>query len=167
MPKKLLNKINEFDPEITKNARNLGIYDEIAKKHESSGRCVFCNLKAKYVIYEYKGWALSVNLFPRSTGDLIVVPKRHLETYREMAPEDHLAMAYLNQLGIDLLDRGLNITGIYLLLRDGRGTDKTVKHLHGQVMNYWKGLIDWHPEEEILAPIEAAVRLREALNKEK
>lgn len=156
---------NEFDPDIQINARKLGLYDEIAQKHESSGRCVFCHLKDQYVITRQDGWALTVNLFPRSTGDLLVIPERHVEAYDQLTDADYLAYSHLNQRGMKLLTQVLDIDSFYLLLRDGQGTDKTVRHLHGHIQHYWKGLIEWHPEDDMIPPQQVAERLRRGLTK--
>ncbi len=165
----MANRIKGIPEELLKisgtKARKLGLYDKIAAAHESSGRCVFCNLKEKYIITEYQDWALTINLFPRSTGDLLVIPKRHIESYGELTEKDHIAMGYLNQLAIKLLEKALSITAIYCLLREGKKTDKTVRHLHGQVMNYWDGLLTWHPMEEIQPPIDIAQKLKKAIKK--
>lgn len=163
MSKPKLRTNDDFSPELQVSARLLGKYDEIAQRAESSGQCVFCDLREKYIIAEYHGVVLTANLFPRSTGDLLIIPRRHIETYEELTNDEHLAIAHLNKLGMKLLDEALGINSFYLLLRDGKGTDKTVRHLHGQVMNFWKGLIDWHPETNPLSPVEVAEKLREAV----
>lgn len=158
-----MKESDDFDVTSQINARARGDYDRIAREAEASGKCVFCDLKDKYIITEYRGMVLTVNLFPRSTGDLMVIPKKHVEEYSKLLPEDHLAIAHLNVIGTELLSRDLDVHAIYYLLRDGSGTDKTVRHLHSQIMPYWKRLIDWHPQENLMAPIEVAARLRETL----
>lgn len=155
--------LDNFSTASQVSARARGDYDRIAQEAENSGRCVFCNLKNKYVITEYKGVVLTVNLFPRSTGDLVVIPRRHIERYSDLTFDEHLAIAHLNNLGMELLSQALGIDAIYFLLREGKGTDKTVKHLHAQIMHYWPGLIDWHPQENLMKPIKVAEKLRETL----
>ena len=63
----------------------------------------------------------------------------------------------------ELLRKKLGINAVYLLLREGKKTDKTVRHLHGQIMHYWDGLINWHPQDDIMPPFEAAQKLRTTL----
>jgi len=158
-----MKKKDNFSKFAQANARKSGFYDQIAKEAESSGRCVFCNLKDKYIITKKDGWVLTVNLFPRSSGDLMIIPKKHVERYEELLPEDHLAIADLNKLGMELLSKGLDVNSYYLLLRDGSETDKTVRHLHAHVMHYRNGLIDWHIQDDLILPLEAAKKLRKAL----
>lgn len=141
-------------------ARRLGLYDQIAHRHETSGRCVFCHLKDDYVIENDGDVALTANLFPRSEGDLLVIPRRHVVTLRELTPEEVLAMHRLYIIGMDLLEKALDIKAIYFLLRDGTGTDKTVKHMHGQIMNYWPGLVTWKPQDEMPDPKDTAKTLK-------
>jgi diadenosine tetraphosphate (Ap4A) HIT family hydrolase len=156
---------NEFDPNIQINARKLGIYGEIARKHEASGRCVFCHLKDEYVITRLDGWALTVNLFPRSTGDLLVIPERHIESYEDLSDADLVTYGRLNKIGTKLLSEVLEINSFYLLLREGKEADKTVRHLHGHIQHYWEGLVDWHPQDEMIPPPQIAIKLREGLEK--
>lgn len=156
---------DDFSEKSQVTARLKGEYDRIAKEAESSGRCVFCNLKKKYIIAEEDGWVLTVNLFPRSTGDLVVIPRRHVERYEDLNLKDAVAIKKLNDLGMKLLGKTLNLDSFYLLIRDGQGTDKTVKHLHGQIMNYWKGLIDWHPQKNPMLPLEVAKKMKATLRK--
>lgn len=160
-------KTDDFSNSSQISARKTGQYDRIAREVETSGRCVFCNLKAKYIIEEQDGWVLTVNIFPRSTGDMIIIPKKHIEKYQQLNTEDHIIVSRLNCLGMELLSSLLGIKSFYLMIREGENTDKTVRHLHFQILHYWKGLIDWHPQEDILPPIELAKGLKSGLRSKK
>lgn len=152
---------SDFDPNLQVSARALGLYNEIAKRAESSGRCVFCNLKDKYIICEHNDWVLTANLFPRSTGDLVIIPRRHIVTQDEFIEGDAESMVHLGGIGRKLLERGVNIRATYFLFREGSETDKTVSHFHAQLMAYRKGLVKWNPQQDMLEPAKLAQILRE------
>lgn len=161
-------------------ARAEGWYGNIAKQAESSG-CVFCKLKDEYVITRdgegENQWVLTVNLYPRSLANLLVIPSRHIEKVREITSSDATSRLKLQQLGISLLEQCFGINNVYLLTREG--SDKTVRHLHDHVMQYFDGILMWYdeqgkpgkvlrtPEEAgypLLSPVHVAQTLREKLN---
>jgi len=49
-------------------------YDRVVS---SLDKCVFCDLKSKYIIAEEGGMVLSVNLFPYLDGHLLIIPRGH------------------------------------------------------------------------------------------
>lgn len=138
-------------------ARTKGKYDEFAK---NVGKCVFCDLKEKYVVAEDSGLVLTINLFPYIDGHLLVIPKRHIENYLDLSENEIMAYHRLAKKGLKLLREALNIDSVWFLLREGEQTGKTVKHLHWQIMPFIKGLVTWHYQEAKLAPEELARLLR-------
>lgn len=132
-------------------------YDNIAK---GVGKCVFCDLKPKYIVAEDSGLVLTVNLFPYITGHLLVIPKRHIENYLDLTPKEVMTSHRLIKKGLRLLRDVLEIENVWLLLREGNQVGKTVKHLHWQIMPYIEGIVSWHYQKVGLAPEELAEILR-------
>ncbi len=157
-----MKRKNDFGEYSQLNARTEGTYWDIAERVESK-KCVFCELKDKYIIVEKKGWVLTVNIFPYINGHLMVIPKRHVENYVELTQKDHIVAHKLMKVGVLLLRQELGVDGIWLILRDGRIAQKTVSHLHWQIMPYIKGLNEWNFQKITVAPIVLAQRLRRAL----
>ena len=145
------------------NARVEGTYHEIA---ENVGKCVFCDLRDKYVVTKQNGWVLTVNIYPYINGQLLVLPEKHIENYNDLTSEDVLASDKLIKGGIDLLKRGLGIENYWIVLRQGELAGKTVKHLHWNIMPYVEGLNTWHYQTITQAPADLAQRLRGVLNNE-
>lgn len=135
------------------NARNKGKYNDIAK---SVKKCVFCDLKEKYIIAEDLGLVLTANLFPYTDGHLLVIPRRHVENYLDLTQKEILAYHRLAKKSLKLLREVLGIDSVWLLLREGKQTGKTVAHLHWQIMPYIEGLVSWHYQKVKLAPEELA-----------
>lgn len=156
------NTADDFSQKSQANARLAGSYWKIAETAESK-RCVFCELKDKYIVDEKNGLVLTVNLFPYINGHMLVIPRRHVENFLELTPEEIATANELMQKSIKLLRGELSVDGIWLVLRDGQIAEKTVKHLHWQVMPYKNGLNQWNYQEITLPPIELAERLRNAL----
>jgi diadenosine tetraphosphate (Ap4A) HIT family hydrolase len=154
---------SDYDPKATINARLTGDYARIAKEQEESGRCIFCNPKEKYVIYKKDGWYLTTNIFPRSTGDLLVIPERHIELVDEMTEKDWVTHGELIVLGKKLQKEVLNVEANLVLTR--QGGDSTIKHFHTHVQHNWSGLITWTVQENLRPALEIAPEFRKVLER--
>lgn len=160
-------KKNISDSHSSVNARKSGVYGSIAADYEARGICVFCDLSEQHLITESEdGKAmLLANRYPRSTGDMLVVPKRHVEHIEELDPDEVQAIHQLKILGLEILKKEFGLSDFYVLTREG--ADKTVKHYHTHVQPYWHGLIKWTPQEDLVGPEETAPKMREAVRKTK
>ncbi len=150
-------KKDYFTPKWQINARKKGRYDEIAK---NVSKCVFCDLKDKYIIAEKSGIVLTVNIFPYTTGHLMVIPRRHVENYLDLTQKEIDVCQRLLREGLRLLHDRLDIKSVWFLLREGPEVGKTVKHLHWQIMPFVEGLVKWNYQEIEIAPEELAKVLR-------
>lgn len=153
----MVNK--DFKTKSQKVARTSGEYWRIAKEAEEN-KCVFCDLKDKYIIKKSKYSVLTVNIFPYINGQLLVIPKRHIEDLTKVTKGEVLDMHKMVDLGLDLLRKNLKLDNVWVLLRNGNLAGKTVKHLHWNVMPYTEDLNTWHYKEITLAPIDLADKLR-------
>lgn len=154
----MANKDRDFGSDSQKNARLNGEYWRIANEVEEK-ECVFCDLKDKYIIQSTDSAVLTVNIFPYTNGQLMVIPRRHLVDISEITDDEMLTMHKLCCNGIDLL-RSLDLDNVWVLLRNGSVAGKTVKHLHWNILPYTEGLNTWHYQEITLAPIDLAQKLR-------
>ena len=66
-----------------RDARTTGKYDDI---WQSTGKCVFCDLRDKYVIYEENGVVLTIVLFAYIDGHCMIIPRRHVRSVKELTP---------------------------------------------------------------------------------
>lgn len=145
-------------------ARLKGKYHKIA---ENVGKCVFCDLREKYVVTRQKNWILTVNIYPYINGQLLVLPEKHVENYQDLSAKDILTGDHLIRNGIDLLKREMQIQNYWIVLRQGESSGKTVKHLHWNIMPYEEGLNTWHYRDITVAPIDLAAKLRLSLKNER
>lgn len=141
------------------NPRLAGNYERFARQREME-KCVFCDLRDKYVIAERKGWVLTANIFPYIDGQLLVLPERHLVDYVELTSEDKRVSDFLLKKGMRLLEDRLNIKNFWIILRQGKVAGKTIKHLHWNIMPYIEGLNTWHYQKITISPVKLAAKLR-------
>ena len=151
---------NRFGKDNQLNARLRGQYEDIAKNVE---KCVFCDLRDKYILHEENGLVLTVNIFPYIDGQLLITPRRHVERFNELTEQEMITNLSLSKKAIEVLRREINVKGIWIILRDGEIgpiSGKTVKHLHWNIMPYDTKLNTWHYQKITIAPINLAKRLR-------
>lgn len=142
-----------------RNPRLDGNYENLAAEREAE-KCVFCDLRPKYVITQNELATLTVNIFPYTNGQLLVIPHRHIVTLDEITNDEVLAIHDLSKFGANLLRDRLGIENFWLILRDGNSSGKTIKHLHNNILPYNPELNTWHHQEITIPPIDLAEKLR-------
>ncbi len=149
-----------FDPANQLAAREKGFYDKILA--EVDGRCVFCDLKDKYIIDEKDGVVLTVALYPYADGHLLIIPKRHIETIDDLTDKERRAVFELKKKGMRLLSEKLGIENVWFLVREGDGVKagKTVRHVHFHLLPYDANVIKMAQVKLKVRPIDLAKKLR-------
>ncbi len=142
------------------NARVNGTYSSI---WINTGKCVFCDLKEKYIIDECDGVVLTVALFPYINGHLLIIPRRHVESYEKLNKTEWYAIRKLINMGISLLKRskvGYNDYWFMYRIPEGFNAGKTVNHTHGHILPYDMNLHSFNYQFITYAPIDLASDLR-------
>jgi ADP-ribose pyrophosphatase YjhB (NUDIX family) len=67
--------------EYYRDARFTKQYDGIWK---SVGKCVFCDLREKYIFFEENGVVMTVSLFAYIDGHFMIMPRRHIRSPKEL-----------------------------------------------------------------------------------
>lgn len=151
-----------YASELQKSARVTGQYNKVLKNLK---KCNFCDLKDKYTITEKDNVVLTVNLFPYIDYQLMIIPRRHIKELRELKKEEWTAVKHLSDLAFELYKNFFDIEDVNLIYREGGRSQKTVEHLHFNLIPFRKDLLRWNYQEISVAPIEATKRMREALEK--
>lgn len=134
-----LQKSKQPDNKVI-NPRVSDWYDRVVSALD---RCVFCDLKSKYIIAEEAGMVLSVNLFPYLDGHLLIIPRRHIERFAELTDAEWSAVKSLTTLGIKLLKEGFGIDDSNIMYREGGvGSGKSLGHLHFHIMPCIPGFLN-------------------------
>lgn len=149
-----------------KNARVSQWYDEIAN---SVDKCVFCDLRDKYILDKRGDVVLTVSLYPYVDGHLLIIPRRHIEKFRELNDEEWSDIHELIKIGFDVINKEFGIDNTNVLYREGgKSSGKSVGHLHlhvfpvtSEFMKYSskEGFV-WRYQKIQYGPFQMAERLR-------
>nr|AIA16509.1 HIT domain protein [uncultured bacterium] len=99
-----------------RDARTGGYYDGIWK---TVGKCVFCDLNEKYIVYEENGMVLVVALFAYIDGDTMIIPRRHVKSAKELTPGEWETTRKLMYIAKKLLRKVYGLQDVQYVLRDG------------------------------------------------
>ncbi len=114
-----------------RDARTSGYYGEI---WQNTGKCVFCDLRDKYIVHEENGVVLTVTLFPYIDGNLMILPRRHVRSVKELTDDEWATARKLMYIAKKLIREVHDIKGVQYVLRDGgivaQSTVSDHLHLH-------------------------------------
>lgn len=149
-----------FTPDLQKSARISGKYKEVLANLD---KCVFCDLREKYLIEEIDGVVLTAALFPYINGHIMVIPRRHIVHLAEMTGAEWLATKKLIEKGTSLLRQKLGIKGVNVIYRESEACEdsgKTVAHAHINIIPFDTKLFKFEYQEISIEPIKLAETLR-------
>lgn len=111
-------------------ARTTGAYDQI---WQTVGRCVFCGhdaVQEHHEVYEENGVYMTVPAYAYIDGHLLVIPRRHIRSVKELTPEEWETMRKMFYLAKKMIREVYGIKGMQIVQKDGRDAQSTVEHLH-------------------------------------
>jgi len=97
--------------------------------------CLFCKIAAGQIpaqVVHQDGEAVAfVDINPQAPTHLLVIPRKHLATANELAPEDEVLVGRLFRLAAKLAaEHGIAESGWRAVVNTNRGAGQTVFHLH-------------------------------------
>jgi diadenosine tetraphosphate (Ap4A) HIT family hydrolase len=113
--------------EYYRDARFTGEYDKIWR---NVGKCVFCEPKEKYIFYEESGMYLAVALYAYVDGHLMIVPRRHVRSVKELTPLEWETVRKLMYVAKKLIRELHGVRGVQFIQKDGVDAQSTVEHIH-------------------------------------
>ncbi len=115
--------------EYYRDARITGNYDKI---WQTVGKCVFCDLKSKYIFFEENGIVMTIALFAYIDGNFMIIPRRHVKSVKELTDEEWHTMRKMMYIAKKLIRKVHGIKGLQYVLRDGGITAQSTvsDHLH-------------------------------------
>ena len=125
-----LTKQQQEQEEAYRTARVSGEYDTI---WQTVGRCVFCGhdeVQKHHEIYEEDGVYMTVPAYAYIDGHLLVIPRRHVRSVKELTPAEWETMRKLFYLAKKMIREVYGIKGMQIVQKDGRDAQSTVEHLH-------------------------------------
>jgi len=118
----------EIDKQILyRDARITGKYDDI---WQNVGKCAFCDLKDKYIIYEENGVVMTVALFAYVDGHFMIIPRRHVRSVKDLTPDEWETMRKFMYIAKKIIRDVHGIKGMQIVQKDGAVAQSTVEHIH-------------------------------------
>jgi diadenosine tetraphosphate (Ap4A) HIT family hydrolase len=142
--------------EYYRNARTGGYYGKI---WTSVGKCVFCDLRDKYIFHEENGIVMTVALFAYIDGNFMIIPRRHVKSIKDLTPGEWETVRKMMYISKKIIREVHGIKGLQYVLRDGGiVAQSTVSdHLHIHCIPFdAPDLNTWNYRELKYTPLENA-----------
>lgn len=112
-----------------RDARTGGYYGDI---WTTVGKCVFCDLRDKYVFYEENGIVMTVALFAYIDGNAMIIPRRHVKSVKELTDSEWQTVRKMMYIAKKLIRKVHGLKGLQYLIRDGgiEAQSTVSDHLH-------------------------------------
>lgn len=104
-----------------------------------SSPCPFCTLPAERIVLGNAAAMVIRDGFPVSLGHTLILPRRHVGSFFEVAPEDRNALLALLEGAKQQLDREFHPDGYNIGINDGSAAGQTVPHLHIHLIPRYAG----------------------------
>lgn len=148
-----------------RDARTGGYYGDI---WTTVGKCVFCDMRDKYIFYEENGIVMTVALFAYIDGNIMIVPRRHIKSVKELTPSEWETVRKFMYLAKKMVRKVHGLKDIQYVLRDGGLTvSSTVQdHLHIHCIPFdAPDLQTWNYRKLKYTPLENANLYKDAAKK--
>lgn len=105
--------------------------------------CIFCKIINKelqgHVVFENEGVIAFLDIYPRSPGHTMVIPKQHVSTLGELNEKSAADLfRIVGKLSRELRSK-LNADGLTIGINEGDVSGQTVKHLHVHIIPRFLG----------------------------
>lgn len=106
--------------------------------------CVFCNqfIPNKDSLFENELANAYFDEFPVSNGHVLIITKRHAETFFDITSEEQMAMIDLLNKCKKYIDKKYNPDGYNVGLNCGKDAGQSVMHVHMHLIPRYKGDVD-------------------------
>lgn len=92
--------------------------------------CLFCRPHDSKILCESPGWYARYDNFPATPGHVEIVPKRHIESWFDLAEDEVTEMHDLTRSARDLLTAEYAPDGWTIGVNEGRAAGRSIDHLH-------------------------------------
>jgi len=150
--------------ELYRDARFTKQYTEI---WQSVGKCVFCDLREKYVFFEENGVVMTISLYAYVDGHFMIVPRRHIRSPKELTQSEWDTIRKFAYIAKKLIKDVHGIRGMQLVQKDGADAQSTVdQHLHFHCIPFEApDLCVWNYRKLKYTPLENAQLYKNASKK--
>ena len=116
------------------------------EKNEKEEGCVFCNAQAKedgpanLIVFRGQRAFVILNLFPYTSGHVMVIPFEHVSTFEELPSATRAEMMELTSLSMSVLRKVYTPQGFNMGANIGESAGAGVPgHVHIHVVPRWSG----------------------------
>jgi len=150
--------------ELYRDARFTDQYSDI---WQNVGKCVFCDLREKYVFFEENGVVMTVSLFAYIDGHFMIVPRRHIRSPKELTQAEWDTIRKFIYIAKKLIKDVHGTKGIQIVQKDGSDAQSTVdQHLHFHCIPFdAPDLCQWNYRKLTYTPLENANLYKQASKK--
>jgi dCMP deaminase len=146
--------------EYYRDARTGGYYGDI---WTTVGKCVFCDLRDRYIIHEENGMVMVVALYAYIDGNVMIVPRRHVKSVKELTHEEWETARKMMYVAKKMIRKIYGIKGLQYIIRDGgiEAQSTVSDHLHIHVIPFdAPDLSSWNYRQLKYTPLENAELFR-------
>jgi diadenosine tetraphosphate (Ap4A) HIT family hydrolase len=144
-----------------RDARTGGYYGKI---WTTVGKCVFCDLRDKYIFYEENDVVMTVALYAYIDGNCMIIPRRHVKSAKELTDLEWQTIRKMMYIAKKMARKVHGLKDIQYLLRDGgNNVSSTVQdhfHMHC-IPSDAPDLVTWNYRNLKNTPLENAKLYRE------
>jgi ATP adenylyltransferase len=119
---------------------------EYIRNADQETKCIFCRMLAEvrdaenYILYRGRACYVILNLFPYTSGHLLIVANRHVATLNDASPEELHEIIDLGRISEAALRQEYHPDGFNMGFNLGRSAGAGVEHhLHMHVLPRWLG----------------------------
>ena len=104
--------------------------------------CIFCQIITKKapakIEYEDKETLAFWNINPKAPIHLLIVPKKHIASLKELKENDPLMYKLINAVNKTAKKMRVYDLGYQVLINTGKNAGQIIEHLHLHLMGGWK-----------------------------
>jgi diadenosine tetraphosphate (Ap4A) HIT family hydrolase/8-oxo-dGTP pyrophosphatase MutT (NUDIX family) len=144
-----------------RDARFTKQYDQI---WQTVGKCVFCDLRDKYIFFEENGVVMHVSLYAYIDGHFMITPRRHIRSPKELTQTEWDTVRKFFYIAKKLIRDVHGVKGMQLVQKDGSEAQGTVdQHLHFHCIPFdAPDLCTWNYRRLKYTPLENVALYRDA-----
>lgn len=149
---------------VYRDARFTDKYNDI---WQSVGKCVFCDLRDKYIIFEENGVVMAITLYAYIDGQCMIIPRRHIKSPKDLTQVEWETIRKFTYIAKRIIKSKYDVKGMQFIQKDGAAAASTVdEHLHFHCVPFDKpDLFQWNYRKLKYTPLENVAIYRNARKK--
>lgn len=102
--------------------------------------CIFCDVEeSRIILSAWEYWNVIYDIYPVNKGHMLIIPKRHVESYFDLEIEEVRELDYVLQDAKYILDKEFKPDGYNIGMNLGVAAGQTVNHHHIHLIPRFNG----------------------------